>query len=131
MESEFNRLRDKMTQNIDNAFGSEGEVPRMVERYFGNDGAIRAMLDPDRDNTPLNRLRTALRADLSEIKNAVMVKRGRSEEAKKGTQKGLEFEEMCEPEICSMADAHSDRWNPPEVPRVTWERARRAISSSR
>ena len=108
VESEFSRLKDKMAQDIDNAFGPEGEIPRMVEKYFGNDGTIRAVLDPDRDGTPLNRLRTAMHADLSEIKDAVAMKRGRSEEAKKGTQKGWEFEEMCEPEICSMADAHSD-----------------------
>ena len=112
VESEFNRLKDKMAQNIDGAFGPEGEIPRMMEKYFGSDGTIRAVLDPDREDTPLNRLRAALHADLSEIKDAVTMKRGRSEEAKKGTQKGLEFEEMCEPEICSMADAHSDTVEP-------------------
>ena len=108
VESEFNRLKDKMAQDINNAFGPEGDIPRMVEKYFGNDGTVRAVLDPDMKGTPLHRLREALLDDLSEIKAAVMIKRGQLEEAKKGTQKGLEFEEMCEPEICSMADVHSD-----------------------
>ena len=108
VESEFNRLKDKMARDIDNAFGPEGEIPRMVEKYFGNDGTVRAVLDPEGKDTPLSKLRTAMLADLSAIKDAVMVKRGQSEEAKKGTQKGLKFEEMCEPEICSMADVHSD-----------------------
>ena len=108
VESEFNRLKEKMAQDINNAFGPDGDIPRMVETYFGNDGTVRTVLDPDTKDTPLYRLREALLADLLEIKDAVMVKRGRLEEAKKGTQKGWEFEDMCEPEIRSMADAHSD-----------------------
>ncbi len=45
--------------------------------------------------------------DLSEIKDRIVERRGYEDAAKKGTQKGVEFEDACEPYIRSTAEAYS------------------------
>ena len=50
----------------------------------------------------------ALHKDLSEIKDRIVERRGYEDAAKKGTQKGVEFEDACEPYIRSTAEAYSD-----------------------
>ena len=108
VETAFDGLKDKMSQSIDRILDPNGEFSNLLERHFGENGTVKAVLDPDRKNTPLNRLKAALHDELAEIKSAVMVKKGQLNEAKKGTQKGVKFEELCEPEICSIAEVHSD-----------------------
>ena len=108
VEKAFDGLKDKVSQNIDRILDPNGEFAGLLERHFGESGTIKTVLDPDREDTPLNRLRTAIHTELSEIKDAVVMQKGYLDAAKKGTQKGVEFEETCEPEICSMAEAHSD-----------------------
>ena len=108
VETSFDGLKEEMSKSIDRILDPNGEFSHLLEKHFGENGTVKEALDPDRENTPLNRLRTFLHGELSEIKEAVAVKKGQLEEAKKGTQKGAEFEELCEPEICSMAESHSD-----------------------
>ena len=108
VETAFNNLKEKMARYIEDAFGSDGDFERQLEKRFGERGTVREMLDPDRPDTPLNRLRTALHAEISEIRDAVMKQEGYSEAAKKGTQKGTEFEERCMEPICLAAKPHSD-----------------------
>lgn len=108
VKTAFDGLKDKMTQDIDRIFDPNGEFSHLLEKHFGKDGTVRDVLDPDKKDTPLNRLKIALHEEFSEIKAAVDMRKGRLDEAKKGTQKGVDFEERCEPEICSIAESHSD-----------------------
>ena len=108
VETAFDGLKDKLTQNIDRIFDPNGEFSHLLEKHFGKDGTVRETLDPDREGTPLNILRTALHGELSEIRDAIAERKGYLVAAKKGTQKGTEFEERCEPHVRSTAEAYSD-----------------------
>lgn len=108
VETAFDGLKEKMTQSIDRIFDPNGDFSRLLEKHFGEGGTVKEILDPDRENTPLYKLRTTLHAEISEIKDAIAVQRGYSEAAKKGTQKGTEFEERCISHICSTAKPYSD-----------------------
>ena len=108
VETSFDNLRDKMDQSINRILDPKGELSHILDKHLGENGTVKDVLDPDKKNTPLNRLKASLHEELSEIKDSVMVKKGQLDEAKKGTQKGVEFEKLCEPGICSMAEAHSD-----------------------
>ena len=108
VETAFDGLKERLTQNIDRIFDPNGEFSHLLEKHFGKDGTVREVLDPDKEDTPLNRLRTALHVELSEIKEAIAGRKGYLDAAKKGTQKGVEFEERCEPHVRSAAEANSD-----------------------
>ena len=113
VEKSFDGLNDKMANTIDRILAPNSEFTRLLEDYFGEErGVIKEVLDPDMDNTPLNRLRKFLSDELSEIKQTMAEQKGKQEgkqeEAKKGTQKGVMFEKICEPIICSMAESYSD-----------------------
>ena len=108
VETAFDGLKDKLAQNIDRIFDPKGEFSHLLEKHFGKDGTVREVLDPDREDTPLNRLRTALHAELSEIKDAITERKAHLDAAKKGTQKGVKFERRCEPHVRSAAEAYSD-----------------------
>ena len=108
VEAAFNNLKEKMTRNIADVFGSNGDFERRLEKHFGEGGTVKGMLDPDTKGTPLNKLRTALHDEISEIKEVIATQKGYSEAAKKGTQKGREFEERCVDYICDAAEPYSD-----------------------
>ena len=108
VETAFDGLKERLTQNIDRIFDPNGEFAHLLEKHFGKDGTVREVLDPDKEDTPLNRLRTALHVELSEIKDAITERRGYLDAAKKGTQKGVKFEKRCEPHVRSAAGACSD-----------------------
>ena len=108
VETAFDGLKERLTQNIDRIFDPNGEFAHLLEKHFGKDGTVREVLDPDKEDTPLNRLRTALHVELSEIKDAITERRGYLDAAKKGTQKGVKFEKRCEPHVRSAAGAYSD-----------------------
>lgn len=108
VETAFDSLKEKLTQNIDRIFDQDGEFYSLLEKHFGEDGTVKKVLDPDKDGTPLNKLRATFHAEISEIKQAIDVQKGHAEAAKKGTQKGAEFEERCISYICSVAEPYSD-----------------------
>lgn len=108
VEAAFDGLKQKMTQDVDRILDPDGDFARLLEKHFGEGGTVKEILDPDRENTPLYKLRAALHAEISEIKEAIAEQKGYSEAAKKGTQKGTEFEERCISHICSVAEPYSD-----------------------
>ena len=110
VETAFDGLKDRLAQNIDRIFDPKGEFSHLLEKHFGKDGTVREVLDPDREDTPLNKLRTALRAELSEIKDAITESKAHLDAAKKGTQKGVKFEKRCEPHVRSAAEGPTRTW---------------------
>ena len=109
VETAFDGLKDKFNQRMDKIFEQGGELADILDKQFGQDGkVVKEIFNPDAEGTPLNRLKVALHMDLSEIKDKIVERRGYEDAAKKGTQKGVEFEDACEPYIRSTAEAYSD-----------------------
>ena len=108
VETELNRLQAKMTNDIDRVFGENGEVHHKMEGYFGETGSVRDFLNLDKDGAPLYKLHKDLQDGFSSLRDHISTMSGQLKMARKSPQKGFEFEDMCKPEICSMADGHSD-----------------------
>lgn len=112
VEAAFDRLKEKMTQDVDRILDPDGEFTHLLNEHFGKGGTVEEMLDPDTENTPLNKLLAKLHAEISEIKKDIAMQKGYSEAAKKGTQKGTEFQQRCISHICSVAEPYSDAVEP-------------------
>lgn len=112
VEAAFDGLKQKMTQDVDRILDPDGEFAHLLNEHFGKGGTVEEILDPYRENTPLYKLRAALHTEISEIKEAIAKRKGYSEAAKKGTQKGTEFQERCISHICSVAEPYSDTVEP-------------------
>ena len=109
VEAAFDGLENKFNQRMDKIFEQGGELADILDRQFGQDGkVVKEIFNPDIEGTPLNKLKNALHVDLSEIKDKITERKGYEDAAKKGTQKGVEFEDACEPHIRSMAKIYSD-----------------------
>ncbi len=108
VEAAFGRLEEKMAQDVNRILDPNGDFAHLLNEHFGKGGTVEGILDPDTMNTPLNKLLTKIQAGISEIKNDIAMQKGYSEAAKKGTQKGTEFEERCISHICSVAEPYSD-----------------------
>ena len=109
VEAAFDGLKNKFNQRMDKIFEQGGELADILDKQFGQDGkVVKEIFNPDTEGTPLNKLKNALHADLSEIKDRIVERKGYEDAAKKGTQKGVKFEDACEPHIRSMAKTYSD-----------------------
>ena len=98
---------------MNDMFKSDGELGGTIEDYFGKDGRIvREIFNPDIEGTPLNRLKTIIIDWQSNIQNSQSEAKGRKEESKSGTQKGIKFEEFCEPFLNEAARVYSDTVEP-------------------
>ncbi len=98
VETEFNRLKDKFDQRMNDIFEPNGTMDDKLVEHFGQDGkVIKKIFDPDTEGTPLNRLKAALHDEIVEIRDKIMEQKGREIEAMHGTQKGIEFEDFCQP----------------------------------
>ena len=109
VETAFDGLKEKFNRRMDKIFEQGGELENILDRQFGQDGkVVKEIFNPDAEGTPLNRLKKALHTDLSEIKDKIVERKSYEDAAKKGTQKGREFENSCEPHIRSRAKIYSD-----------------------
>ena len=108
VETVFEDLKERLTNNVDRLLDQDGDLAHMLDKHLGKNGTVKDVLDPDIEGTPLNRLRTALYTELSEIKDVILKKEGYEDAAKKGTQKGGEFENRCDPYLRSTAEYYSD-----------------------
>ena len=119
VEKTFDRLRNDMTQNIDKILGPKGDFVLSLEEYLGEDGKMQDMLDLNKTDSPLSSLQAAMttevaniqkgiRTEVMQIMTAISQQKGYEEAAKKGTQKGEEFEDRCMNYLCDIAKHHSD-----------------------
>lgn len=96
MQSEFETEIERIENEVEEKFGTDGEVPEVFEEHLGNDGTLRQQLDdafgeggvfverldeelgedgerisdaldPDTDGTPTNRLRSSLKGEIRAI----------------------------------------------------------------
>lgn len=112
VEAAFDRLKEKMTRDVNRILDPNGDFAHLLNEHFGKGGTVEGILDPDTANTPLNKLLTKIQAEISEIKKDIATQKGYSEAAKKGTQKGTEFQKRCISHICSVAEPYSDAVEP-------------------
>lgn len=118
LETEIERLEDE----VEEKFGSDGEVPeifrthlgeegrlqRQIEHAFGEDGPlvdrldeelgedgerIQRALDPDEDGTPTHRLKSAILEEIRSLRDKVEERETEEEMRRKTTLKGDDFEE--------------------------------------
>ena len=109
VETAFDRLRDRFDQRMNDIFEPNGTIASMLAEHFGQDGRIvKDIFNPDTEGTPLNRLKAALHVDLTDIRDKIAERKGQETEARRGTQKGVKFEDFCRPYIEEMARAYSD-----------------------
>jgi hypothetical protein len=132
IQKEFNKLDSKfnetlkvtseqLSDSIDDFFGEEGKVNTLMEnhlgekgtfaeqleRHFGKDGKIvKELFDPLKEGTPLNVLRTMLDGELKAIKDSIVASEATKNERAKGTQKGKDFEDICEDLLSDIVRNH-------------------------
>jgi len=79
-----------LRERIEEAFGEDGEMLECLNSIVGEDGSkIQEAFDPDTEGTPLYRLKTEIR----ELRDKIERESGREEERRKSWKKGTEFEE--------------------------------------
>jgi hypothetical protein len=122
MQSALETELDDVRTDLDDRFGDDGELSRVLEAYLGEDGELRAALDdafgedgdltarldeelgedgerlqtaldPNADGTPTYRLKQQLIERIEEVKETVTKEAGAEEERQRSPQKGVEFEE--------------------------------------
>ncbi|MEZ3116029.1 restriction endonuclease [Halobaculum sp. MBLA0147] len=100
MRSDFEAEIERVEEEVEEKFGTDGEVPAVFEKHLGEDGTLRsrlddafgedgvfvdrlddelgedgeriqAALDPDTDGTPIQRLRSQLREDISQLRDKI------------------------------------------------------------
>jgi hypothetical protein len=126
---------DQLTQKVDDIFGEKGTIPTLVEdnfgengtvdsiledhlgdkgtfseqleKHFGKDGIIvKELFDPLKEGTPLNQLKTLLSEELEAIKKALDIANAEEEARQKSTQKGGDFEDICEELLADIVRNH-------------------------
>ena len=89
-ETEIRDAFGKATQKLEDYLGEQGEL----ERAFSDvDGPIRSVLDPYTEGSPFWDLRRDLEGHIQELRDVITREAGKEEEAAKGTQKGVKFEQ--------------------------------------
>ncbi|MFP4052166.1 MAG: hypothetical protein ACLFVB_10555, partial [Thermoplasmata archaeon] len=98
IQKEFNKLDESFrvtledtVRELDEYLGENGELPKKIEELFGEDGKIiRELFDPNRDGTPLNKLKHEIIRTLADL---IME---REKEKAKPTEIGGDFEDFVE-----------------------------------
>lgn len=122
MNEEFESEIDRVQSDIEEQFGDDGRLPRLLDDYLGEDGSLRTQLerafgedgifshrldqelgengeriqealDPDREGTPTYRLKQAFRDEINDLEELLLKEEGREEVRARTTLKGEDFEE--------------------------------------
>jgi hypothetical protein len=87
----------KVNSLMENHLGDKGTFSQQLEKYFGKNGLIvKELFDPTIEGTPLNQLKKSLTEELQAIKKAIDIEEAQEEAREKSTQKGADFEDICE-----------------------------------
>lgn len=88
----------KLQEHIEEAFGEDGVFVERLDEELGEDGErIREALDPDRDGTPTNRLKSSLQDQIERLRDKIEEQATEEETEerlkRRTTLKGEDFEE--------------------------------------
>jgi len=118
MQTELEREIEEVTEELNEKFGDEGELGKVLEEHLGEEGTLRERIeeafgengemleclnsivgedgskiqeafDPDTEGTPFYRLKR----EIQELRDKIERESGREEERQKSWKKGTEFEE--------------------------------------
>ncbi len=106
---EFAAARDRLLGQLDPdlATSHTARFVASVTELLGPGGRVeetlRQALDPDADGSGLGRLAAAVDARFGELRDLIMREQGRSDEAVRGTAKGVDFEDVVEQRLSEFA----------------------------
>lgn len=110
VEKAFENLNSNFTHNLETAFGEKGQFSEILKKQFGEDGAIiKELFNPRKEGSPLYLLKQDLSQNLSDINKQLGINAAVEVEREKGTQKGIDFEDQCQPKLEWIAQIHSDK----------------------
>ena len=110
VEKAFENLNSNFTHKLETAFGNEGKFSETLKNHFGENGTvIKELFNPNKEGSPLQLLKQELIKSLYEIREKLGINAAVEEEKEKGTQKGFDFEDWCEPKLEWIAQIHSDK----------------------
>ncbi len=99
---EFSAARDRLLGHLDPdlATSHTARFVASVTELLGPGGRVeetlRQALDPDADGSSLGRLAASVDARFGELRDLIMREQGRADEARRGTAKGVDFEDVVE-----------------------------------
>jgi hypothetical protein len=107
--AEFSDWRDRFLEGMNPSY-ADSHTARFLDRLaalVGPHGELEqrltAMLDPQADDSALSRLHQTIDERFTELRDVLMIRHGRDEEAEAGTRKGFEYEELVEEWLRSVA----------------------------
>ena len=110
VEKAFDNLDSDFTHKLNEAFGEKGQFSEVIKDHFGEDGTlIKELFNPNREGSPLHILKKELDGNLFEIREKLGINEAIAESEKRGTKKGLDFEDECEKKLQWIARIHADK----------------------
>ena len=105
VDKQVEKMKEQVLVSLQEQFGNDGAVVNFLEEHFGVDGKIaKELLNPTVSGTPTNTMMVTLLTELEKIKNKLNIR----ETEQKGTQKGFDFEDYCQPILESVAKVFGD-----------------------
>jgi hypothetical protein len=105
VDKQVEKMKEQVLVSLQEQFGNDGAVVNFLEEHLGVDGKIaKELLNPTVSGTPTNTMMVALLTELEKIKNKLNIR----ETEQKGTQKGFDFEDYCQPILESVAKVLGD-----------------------
>jgi hypothetical protein len=99
--------KGKINSVMENHLGDKGTFSEQLEKHFGKNGLIvKELFDPLKEGTPLYQLKTILADELRSIKEALAIEEAKEEARQKSTQKGRDFEDVCEDLLGNVVRSH-------------------------
>ena len=120
IQKEFSQLDNRFSTNLketldqldtkyNDYFGEKGKVSELMTAHFGENGKIvKDIFDPEKDGTPLFKLRQDLKRDILDLREKLGIKQKEEELTAKTTLKGYQFEEFCSKTLNELARLNGD-----------------------
>ena len=120
IQKEFSQLDNRFSTNLketldqldtkyNDYFGEKGKVSELMTAHFGENGKIvKDIFDPEKDGTPLFKLRQDLKRDILDLREKLGIKQKEEELTAKTTLKGYQFEEFCSKTLSELARLNGD-----------------------
>lgn len=106
LEENFGK-EGKVNSIMESHLGDKGTFSEQLEKHFGKNGlVVKELFDPLKEGTPLNQLRVILADELRSIKETLDEEEAKREARQKSTQKGGDFEDVCEEFLGNIIRGH-------------------------
>lgn len=106
LEENFGK-EGKVNSIMESHLGDKGTFSEQLEKHFGKNGLIvKELFDPLKEGTPLNQLKVILADELRSIKETLAAEEAKKEARQKSTQKGGDFEDVCEEFLGNIVRSH-------------------------